>query len=100
MPDMSAPLKLGVNNWNQYSDWPSFLKAQQRADELGFDSIWTWDHLYPIVGNHEGPIFECYTAMAAVASSTRAAKRSKRSSGVPTWLPGKGRARLRSRIPA
>ena len=71
MPDMNAPLKLGINNWNQYSDWPSFLKAQQRADELGFDSIWTWDHLYPIVGNHEGPIFECYTAMAAVASSTR-----------------------------
>jgi alkanesulfonate monooxygenase SsuD/methylene tetrahydromethanopterin reductase-like flavin-dependent oxidoreductase (luciferase family) len=70
MPDMNAPLKLGINNWNQYSDWPSFLAAQQRADRLGFDSIWTWDHAYPIVGNHEGPIFECYTAMAAVASTT------------------------------
>jgi alkanesulfonate monooxygenase SsuD/methylene tetrahydromethanopterin reductase-like flavin-dependent oxidoreductase (luciferase family) len=70
MPDLNAPLKLGINNWNQYTDWPSFLRAQQRADELGFDSIWTWDHLYPIVGSHEGPIFECYTAMAAVASTT------------------------------
>ncbi len=73
MPDMNAPLKLGINNWNQYSDWPSFLRAQQRADELGFDSIWTWDHLYPIVGSHEGPIFECYTAMAAVATTTKSA---------------------------
>ena len=73
MPDMNAPLKLGINNWNQYSDWPSFLAAQQRADRLGFDSIWTWDHLYPIVGSHEGPIFECYTAMAAVASTTERA---------------------------
>jgi alkanesulfonate monooxygenase SsuD/methylene tetrahydromethanopterin reductase-like flavin-dependent oxidoreductase (luciferase family) len=71
MPDMNAPLKLGINNWNQYSDWPSFLKAQQRADELGFDSIWTWDHVYPIVGNHDGPIFEGYTAMAAVATTTQ-----------------------------
>ena len=70
MPDMSAPLKLGANCWNQYSDWASFLGAQQRADRLGYDSIWTWDHLYPIVGSAEGPIFECYTAMAAVASST------------------------------
>ena len=70
---MNAPLKLGINNWNQYSDWPSFLAAQQRADQLGFDSIWTWDHLYPIVGSHEGPIFECYTAMAAVASTTERA---------------------------
>ncbi len=70
MPDMTAPLKMGINSWNQYSDWPSFLAAQQRADRLGFDSIWTWDHLYPIVGSHQGPIFEAYTAMAAVASMT------------------------------
>ena len=38
--------------------------------ELGYDSLWTWDHLYPIVGSAEGPIFEAYTAMAAVAAST------------------------------
>jgi alkanesulfonate monooxygenase SsuD/methylene tetrahydromethanopterin reductase-like flavin-dependent oxidoreductase (luciferase family) len=70
VPDMTAPLKLGANAWNQYSDWPSFLSAQQRADALGYDSIWTWDHLYPIVGSHVGPIFEGYTAMAAVAATT------------------------------
>lgn len=73
MPDMTAPLKLGANCWNQYSDWGTFLAAQQRADRLGYDSIWTWDHLYPIVGSHEGPIFEGYTAMSAVATTTRQA---------------------------
>ena len=71
MPDMNAPLKMGINDWNQYSDWPSFLRAQQRVDELGFDSIWTSDHVDPIVGSHEGPIFEGYTAMAAVATMTK-----------------------------
>ena len=70
MPDLTAPLKLGANCWNQYTDWPSLLAAQQRADRLGYDSLWTWDHLYPIVGSAEGPIFEAYTAMAAVAAST------------------------------
>jgi len=73
MPDMSAPLKLGINNWNQYTDWDPFLAAQQRADRLGYDSIWTWDHLYPIVGSYKGPIFEAYTAMAAVAGTTERA---------------------------
>jgi len=63
-------LKLGANCWNQYTDWPAFLAAQQRADELGYDSLWTWDHLYPIVGSPDGPILECYTAMAAVATMT------------------------------
>jgi alkanesulfonate monooxygenase SsuD/methylene tetrahydromethanopterin reductase-like flavin-dependent oxidoreductase (luciferase family) len=73
MPDPAAPLKLGANCWNQYTDWPSFLAAHQRAERLGFDSLWTWDHLYPIVGSHEGPIFEGYMAMAAVAANTERA---------------------------
>ncbi|MEO7119413.1 MAG: LLM class flavin-dependent oxidoreductase [Candidatus Limnocylindrales bacterium] len=66
-------LKLGANCWNQYTTWPAFLAAEQRADRLGFDSIWTWDHLYPIVGSHEGPILEGYTAMSAVAGATERA---------------------------
>ena len=73
MPDFSAPLKLGANCWGQYTDWPAFLDAQVRHDRLGFDSLWTWDHLYPIQGSHEGPIFEGYTAMAAVAARTERA---------------------------
>jgi len=70
MPDLSAPLKLGVNCWNQYTDWPGFLAAQVRADGLGLDSLWTWDHLYPIQGDHTGPMLEAYVAMAAVAAQT------------------------------
>jgi alkanesulfonate monooxygenase SsuD/methylene tetrahydromethanopterin reductase-like flavin-dependent oxidoreductase (luciferase family) len=73
MPDRSAPLKLGANCWNQYSDWPGFLAAQLRAEALGYDSLWTWDHLYPIQGSWEGPMFEAYTAMSAVAAQTRTA---------------------------
>jgi alkanesulfonate monooxygenase SsuD/methylene tetrahydromethanopterin reductase-like flavin-dependent oxidoreductase (luciferase family) len=73
MPDPHAPLKLGANCWNQYTDWPTFLAAQQRGERLGFDSLWTWDHLYPIVGSHEGPMLEAYMAMAAVAASTNRA---------------------------
>jgi alkanesulfonate monooxygenase SsuD/methylene tetrahydromethanopterin reductase-like flavin-dependent oxidoreductase (luciferase family) len=70
MPDLLAPLKLGANCWNQYTDWPSWIDAQKRAEGLGYDSLWTWDHLYPIVGSDRGPILECYTAMAALATST------------------------------
>ena len=69
----AKPIRLGANCWNQYTDWPAFLDAQRRADSLGFDSIWTWDHLYPIIGSHEGPILEGYLAMAAVAQVTQRA---------------------------
>ena len=73
MPNMDAPLKLGANLWNQYTDWPAFLDGMLRAEDLGFDSLFTWDHVYPIVGTWEGPALEAYTAMAAVASQTKRA---------------------------
>lgn len=66
-------LKLGALCWNQYTDWPSLLEAGQRADRLGFDSLWTWDHLYPIVGSDEGPIFEGYLTLTAWAMATERA---------------------------
>src|SRR3954447_12758638 len=66
MPD----LRLGIALWSQASDWPGFLAAAQRADRLGYDHVWTWDHLLAIFGAPDQPIFEGYTALAAVAQAT------------------------------
>ena len=63
-------LRLGALCWNQYTDWPSLLEAGVRADRLGYDTLWTWDHLYPIVGSHDGPIFEGWLTLAAWAQAT------------------------------
>ena len=64
-------VKLGALLWNQYTDWPALLAAAQRADETGYDSLWTWDHLYPIVGSDDGPILEGWLVLAAWAQATR-----------------------------
>jgi alkanesulfonate monooxygenase SsuD/methylene tetrahydromethanopterin reductase-like flavin-dependent oxidoreductase (luciferase family) len=64
------PLTLGIALWSQASDWPSFLEAGRRADRLGYDHLWTWDHLYAIFGPQDQPIFEGYTALAALAQGT------------------------------
>jgi alkanesulfonate monooxygenase SsuD/methylene tetrahydromethanopterin reductase-like flavin-dependent oxidoreductase (luciferase family) len=61
---------MGVALWSQASDWPSFLSAAQRAERLGYDHVWTWDHLYAIFGDPLQPIFEGYAALAAVAQAT------------------------------
>jgi alkanesulfonate monooxygenase SsuD/methylene tetrahydromethanopterin reductase-like flavin-dependent oxidoreductase (luciferase family) len=65
-----SEVRLGINLWSQASDWPAFLDAAQRADRLGYDHLWTWDHLYAIFGDPYQPIFEGYTALAAVAQAT------------------------------
>ncbi len=66
MPD----IRVGALIWNQYTTWPAMLEAGQRADRLGYDTLWTWDHLYPIVGDAEGPIFEGWLTLAAWAQAT------------------------------
>src|SRR3954453_20961441 len=61
----SRPFRLGVLAWNQYTDWPAFRDIGARADRLGYDQLWTWDHLYPIVGSPDGPVVEAYGLVAA-----------------------------------
>jgi alkanesulfonate monooxygenase SsuD/methylene tetrahydromethanopterin reductase-like flavin-dependent oxidoreductase (luciferase family) len=63
-------VRIGALCWNQYTTWTDLLEAGRRADRLGFDTLWTWDHLYPIVGSHEGPILEGWLTLAAWAQAT------------------------------
>ncbi len=67
-------MKLGAVLWSQATDWAGFLAAAQYADELGYDSIWTWDHLYAIFGDPDQPVVEGYTAIAGLAQSTESAE--------------------------
>jgi alkanesulfonate monooxygenase SsuD/methylene tetrahydromethanopterin reductase-like flavin-dependent oxidoreductase (luciferase family) len=67
---INREMRFGALCWNQYTDWSSFLEAGVRADRVGFHSLWTWDHLYPIVGSADGPIFEGYMTLAAWAQAT------------------------------
>jgi alkanesulfonate monooxygenase SsuD/methylene tetrahydromethanopterin reductase-like flavin-dependent oxidoreductase (luciferase family) len=68
--DVANGIKVGVLPWGQYTDWPSLREVGRRADELGYDSLWTWDHLYPIQGDWRGPILEGYMILAGWAGVT------------------------------
>lgn len=70
MPDMKAPLKLGADCWNSYTDWPTWLAGMQRAERLGFDSLWAPDHVYPPNGDPYGPCLEPYMLIAPIAAMT------------------------------
>lgn len=63
-------IRLGALLWNQYTDWPSLLDAARDAERIGFDGLWTWDHVYPIVGRHDGPILESWVVLTAWAMAT------------------------------
>jgi alkanesulfonate monooxygenase SsuD/methylene tetrahydromethanopterin reductase-like flavin-dependent oxidoreductase (luciferase family) len=63
-------VKLGALVWPQYTDWESLRDTGVLVDRLGYDSLWTWDHLYPIVGDPDGPMFEGYMTLAGWAENT------------------------------
>jgi alkanesulfonate monooxygenase SsuD/methylene tetrahydromethanopterin reductase-like flavin-dependent oxidoreductase (luciferase family) len=63
-------VKIGALCWNQYTDWDTLMQAGLRAERLGYDTLWTWDHLYPIVGDSHGPNFEGWLTLAAWAART------------------------------
>jgi alkanesulfonate monooxygenase SsuD/methylene tetrahydromethanopterin reductase-like flavin-dependent oxidoreductase (luciferase family) len=65
-----SSIRTGVLVWNQYTDWSAMRGAAQRIDALGYDSLWTWDHLYPIVGDIDGPFLEGYIVIAGWSQVT------------------------------
>ena len=44
--------------------------AAVRAEELGYDILYNWDHFFPLYGNPDGPHLECWTVLAAWAEAT------------------------------
>ena len=65
-----TPVRLGVLLWSQATAWAPFEAAARRVDELGYDHLWTWDHLYAIFGDPHQPIFEGWLSLAAWAKVT------------------------------
>jgi alkanesulfonate monooxygenase SsuD/methylene tetrahydromethanopterin reductase-like flavin-dependent oxidoreductase (luciferase family) len=66
---MTRP-SLGIVLWSQGAVWSDMLSTGRFVDSLGYDHLWTWDHLLPVFGGRDGPIFEGTTTLAALAMAT------------------------------
>ncbi len=50
--------------------WAATVRIAQLAEELGYDSLWVYDHVHNVpVPAHEA-VFECWSTVAALAAST------------------------------
>jgi probable F420-dependent oxidoreductase len=71
---MGNRLKIGVQLHPQHANLATLLRAAGELDELGVDSIWVWDHFFPVYGKEDGVHHEAWTTLAAVAARTRSAR--------------------------
>ena len=62
-------MKIGLDLYPVRVTWPELREVALLADRLGYDSLWTWDHLY----GHDDPdqaILEGWTTVAGIAAIT------------------------------
>ena len=67
-------VRVGVQLQPQHTTVAELRRAWREADDLGADSIWIWDHFYPLYGDPGGTHFECWTLLAAMAADTSKAR--------------------------
>ncbi len=65
-----AKYRVGVQLHPQHTTYASLSDAARRADGMGVDTIWVWDHFYPLYGDQDDRHFEAYTTLAALAAQT------------------------------
>ncbi|MFM7063601.1 MAG: LLM class F420-dependent oxidoreductase [Actinomycetes bacterium] len=61
---------VGVQLHPQATTTDRILGATVAAEELGADSVWYWDHFFPLYGDPSAAHFEAYTLLAAAAVRT------------------------------
>ena len=70
-------VRIAVQLHPQHADYSDIRNAAARAEELGVDVLYNWDHFYPLYGGeaygedaNAGKHFECWTMLGAWAEAT------------------------------
>lgn len=67
---MSAP-RFGIMTAPSQVSYPEILRVWREADAIPeIEHAWLFDHLMPIFGDPDGPIFEGWTLLSALAAQT------------------------------
>jgi probable F420-dependent oxidoreductase len=63
-------LRVGVQIHPEHIDYAEMRAAWREAEAIGADTLFTWDHFFPLRGDPDGKHFECWTLLAAMAEVT------------------------------
>jgi probable F420-dependent oxidoreductase len=62
---------IGIQLHPQHITYPEYADAVRRCEDLGVDSVWNWDHFFPLSGDPNGNHFEGWTLLTAMATLTK-----------------------------
>jgi F420-dependent oxidoreductase-like protein len=70
-PVAAGKLRFGVQTHPQHATYADILQTWHEVDELGFDTAFLFDHFIPIRSDPNGPCFEGWTLLSALAAQTK-----------------------------
>jgi probable F420-dependent oxidoreductase len=65
-----ARVRVGVQVRPQHTTYQSMRDCWRACEDLGVDTLYTWDHFFPLSGDPDGAHFECWMLLAAMAEVT------------------------------
>ena len=74
IPRDGRRFRVGVWLAPQHTSVDRLRAAWRAVDGLGVDSIWLWDHFFPLTGDPDGANFEGWTLLSAMAVETHNAQ--------------------------
>ncbi|MDQ2784635.1 MAG: LLM class F420-dependent oxidoreductase [Chloroflexota bacterium] len=63
-------IRIGAQIQPQHATYQQMRDAWRRVEASGADTLFNWDHFYPLSGDPEGAHYECWTLLAAMAEVT------------------------------
>jgi probable F420-dependent oxidoreductase len=63
-------VRVGAQIQPQHASYKEMRDAWLKVEELGADTLFNWDHFFPLYGDSEGKHFECWTLLSAMAEAT------------------------------
>ena len=62
--------RFSIQTGQQFASWPDLVRIWQRAERLGYDAAYTYDHFMAVMMDPFDPCLEAWTTLAALAAHT------------------------------
>jgi len=62
--------RMDLNSIKLEEQWNTILKAATNIENLGYESIWVYDHFHTVPKPTQDPTYECWTLMSALSQTT------------------------------
>ncbi len=63
-------VRIGVTAPQQHTTYARLRETWREAETIGADTLFVWDHFFPLDGDPDGSHFECWSLLAAMAEVT------------------------------